>query len=193
MTASRSIGPILHRDGLSHRCAKEGSATSIPVTDLDTPKRFRQPLATCHLSRISAISNRYNKLLEFLVTDTKQTTAPHSNRYKTPLFPVSFAEPECGPLAFVGPDFSRVRVKSRQVNDRRYWAEGARNTPRRLPGHSPLATRHCRFLIYNPELETELTCTKQKADVISNRQFFAFLKLLDTPRRSANFSQTGLA
>ena len=36
------------------------------------------------------------------------------------------------------------------------------------------------FLIQRPELETELTCTKQTADPISNRQFFAFLNLPDT-------------
>ncbi|HVA72107.1 MAG TPA: hypothetical protein VNF02_03270 [Candidatus Limnocylindrales bacterium] len=32
--------------------------------------------------RISGISNRYSKLLEFPVTYTKQTTAPLSNRYR---------------------------------------------------------------------------------------------------------------
>src|SRR5579864_1663972 len=41
------------------------------------------------------------------------------------------------------------------------------------------------FLIDNPELEIELTHTKQKPAHISNRQFFALLKLPDTlPRRS---------
>jgi len=33
------------------------------------------------------ISNRYNKLLEFRVTYTKQTIGPHSNRYKKPFLP----------------------------------------------------------------------------------------------------------
>src|SRR5579864_14337 len=55
----------------------------------------------------------------------------------------------------------------------------------------PLAAGR-RFLIHNPELETELTCTKQKADVVSNRQFFAFLKLPVTSPQSANLLQTGL-
>jgi len=36
------------------------------------------------------------------------------------------------------------------------------------------------FLIHNPELETELTYTKQKVDAVSNRQENAFLKLPDT-------------
>ena len=32
------------------------------------------------------------------------------------------------------------------------------------------------FLIHCPELDTDLTCTKQTRDPVSNRQFFAFLK-----------------
>jgi len=35
------------------------------------------------------------------------------------------------------------------------------------------------FLIHCPELETDLTCTKQTPGPISNRQFFALLKLPD--------------
>src|SRR5579859_2513519 len=42
---------------------------------------------------------------------------------------------------------------------------------------SPISNRH---LIHCPELETNLTCTKQTAGYVSNRQFFAFLKLPDT-------------
>lgn len=37
-----------------------------------------------------------------------------------------------------------------------------------------------RFLIHCPELDTKLTRTKQIPDTISNRQYFAFLKLPDT-------------
>jgi len=33
------------------------------------------------------------------------------------------------------------------------------------------------FLIHNPELETELTYTKQKVDAVSNRQENTFLKI----------------
>ena len=124
MTSSCSIGPILHRNGVGHRRAKSGTASTILVTGLDAPREFRQPIVTCHLPRISAISNRYKKLLEFRVTDTKQTPAPHSNRYKTPLSRGPFAEPECGPFALVGPDLSRALAK-----DRRYRAEGVHNTP----------------------------------------------------------------
>ena len=116
MTASRSTGLVLRRNGLGHRYAKSGTSFAIPVTDLDTPERFRQPLVTCHLAGVSVISNRYNKLLELPVTRTKQTIAPHSSRYKTPLFSTPFAEPECGPFAFVGPD-------------RRYPTEALRSTP----------------------------------------------------------------
>ena len=39
------------------------------------------------------------------------------------------------------------------------------------------------FLIHCPELDTELSHTKQKLAPISNRQFFAFLKLPDTSLR----------
>src|SRR6185437_2969133 len=46
--------------------------------------------------------------------------------------------------------------------------------PRKTALHRPS------FLIECPELDTELTCTKQTADLISNRQFLAFLKLPDT-------------
>lgn len=97
ITASCSIGPILHRNGVGHRCAKSGTASAIFATGLDAPREFRQPLTTGR-----------------------------------------------------------------------------------------------RFLIHCPELDTELTYRKQKVGIDSNRQFFAFLKLPDTPRRSANFSQTGL-
>ncbi|HEV2182564.1 MAG TPA: hypothetical protein VGR39_02680, partial [Candidatus Acidoferrales bacterium] len=43
------------------------------------------PDHTTSLDPISANSNRYNKLLEFLVTYTKQRTALISNRYKIAL------------------------------------------------------------------------------------------------------------
>jgi len=42
---------------------------------------------------------------------------------------------------------------------------------------SPISNRH---LIHCPELETNLTCTKQTADHVSNRQFFAVLESPDT-------------
>ena len=46
--------------------------------------------------------------------------------------------------------------------------------PRKTALHRPS------FLIECPELETDLTCTKQTADPMSNRQFFALLELPDT-------------
>jgi len=58
----------------------------------------------------------------------------------------------------------------------------AYNNPNRPGTHLPrkIAPHRPSFLIHCPELETNLTCTKQTADDISNRQFFAFLKLPDT-------------
>jgi len=45
---------------------------------------------------------------------------------------------------------------------------------------SKMASNRPSFLIHCPELDTELSSTKQKLAPISNRQFFAFLKLPDT-------------
>ncbi len=45
--------------------------------------KFANP--ALNLGPVSAISNRYNKLLEFPVTYTKQTVTLISNRYKMPL------------------------------------------------------------------------------------------------------------
>jgi len=147
MTTSCSTGPILYRNGLSCRCAKEDSASAIFVTGLNPPRKFRQPIVTCHLPLISAISNRYNKLLEFRVTDTKQTTAPHSNRYKTPLSPVPFVEPECGPFAFVGPD-------------RRYRAEGVHSTP--LAVLNLAAAKGTREILIANEMHSPQVATNSK-------------------------------
>ncbi len=44
--------------------------------------RATSPNSKSEASPISAISNRYSKLLEFSVTYTKQTVDPSSNRYK---------------------------------------------------------------------------------------------------------------
>ncbi len=46
--------------------------------------------------------------------------------------------------------------------------------PRKTSPHRPT------FLIHYPGLDTDLTCTKQTTDPISNRKFFAFLKLPNT-------------
>gem|GEM_PF-5639977 len=61
----------------------------------------------------------------------------------------------------------------------------AYNNPNRPGTHLPRKTAPHRpsFLIPCPELDTGLTCTKQRADPVSNRQFFAFLKLPDTASR----------
>ena len=165
MTASRSTCPVLHRSGLRYTCAKEGSATAILVIDLGAPRELRQPIVTSHMPLISAISNRYNKLLELRVTHTKQTTVPHSNRYKTPLFPVPFAEPECGPFAFVGPD-------------RRYRAEDVRSTslPVALMPNFAETKRPCASLIANGMHSPQLVTNSKHATydfLIANEFQFA--------------------
>src|SRR6185437_12417737 len=43
--------------------------------------------------------------------------------------------------------------------------------------NSPISNRQ---VIHCPELETKLTCTKHPFGLVSNRQFFAFLKMPDT-------------
>ncbi|MHB8755286.1 MAG: helix-turn-helix domain-containing protein, partial [Candidatus Acidiferrales bacterium] len=91
-----------------------------------------QVLKSARFSWYSAqISNRYNKLLETPVTCSKQTPAPISNRYKNRFSP---RHPLSSRLALVG-------------RNRRYRAEGVRNTPGHLAPHSftlrnegPLAT-----------------------------------------------------
>ena len=58
----------------------------------------------------------------------------------------------------------------------------AYNNPNRPGTHLPrkMAPHRPSFLIHCPELDADLTCTKQTAGHVSNRQFFAFLKLPDT-------------
>ena len=47
-----------------------------------------------------------------------------------------------------------------------------------------------RFLIHCPELDSELTDTKHLLDLVSNRQFFAFLKVPNTARTDRNTNLT---
>ena len=115
MTASRSTGPVLHRNGASHRYAKSGPASAIIMTGLEATREFRQPIVTSHLRLFSAISNRYTKLLEILVSYTKHKVDTHSSRYKKRFSPrPSLSSPSR--LAFVGPE-------------RSHRAEGVRSTP----------------------------------------------------------------
>src|SRR5579864_8533934 len=74
-----------------------------------------------------------------------------------------------------------ARVKVQAPNRNQPAAAGRPGT--HLP---PKMAPNCpSFLIHNPELEIELSYTKQKLAPTSNRQFFAFLKLSDTlPPRS---------
>jgi len=99
----------------------------------------------------SPISNRYNKLLESPVTHTKQTTAPRSNRYKIRFSPQPFLSS------------SRVAIPA---------------CPPRRPSNLQLPASS--FLIHCPELDADITRTKQTPDPISNHQFLAFLKSPDT-------------
>ena len=54
---------------------------------------------------------------------------------------------------------------------------------------SPISNRH---LIHCAELDADLTCTKQTAGHVSNRQFFAFLKLPDTAIAGQSSGRRGL-
>ena len=76
-----------------------------------------------------------------------------------------------------------VWVKAQAPNRNQLAAAGWPGTRlRRKTALSPPS-----FLIDNPELEIELSHTKQKLAPKSNRQFFAFLKLPDTSFRVSEF------
>ena|SRR6185437_10089367 len=72
---------------------------------------------------------------------------------------------------------ARVKVQAPNPNQTAAAGRPATHLPRKMASHPPS------FLIDNPELEIELSHTKQKFVLISNRQFFAFLKLPDTSFR----------
>jgi len=78
-----------------------------------------------------------------------------------------------------------TQVRGAQANGARAKAQAPnRNQPAAAgrPGthHPPkMAPNRPSFLIHNPELEIELSYTKQKLASISNRQFFVVLKLPD--------------
>src|SRR5487761_881840 len=105
-------------------------------------------------ARTRPISNRYTKLLELAVTYTKQTPAPISNRYIN-----SFSFSCCSARRST----PHVAVPA---------------CPPRRP--SSLQLPASSFLIHCPELDSDITRTKQTPDPVSNHQFFAFLKSPDT-------------
>ena len=165
MTASRSTGPVLHRDSVGHRCAKSDTLFAIFVTHLDAPAAaFRRSLVTSHLRLLSAISNRYTKLLEILVSYTKHKVDTHSSRYKKRFSPrPSLSSPSR--LAFVGPE-------------RSHRAEGVRSTPL----WSPYAQRCCdkgdvrEILIANEMHSPQLATNSKRATydfLIANEFQFA--------------------
>jgi len=165
MTASRSTGPVLHRDSVGHRCAKSGTLFAIFVTHLDAPAAaFRRSLVTSHLRLFSAISNRYTKLLEILVSYTKHKVDTHSNRYKKRFSPrPSLSSPSR--LAFVGPE-------------RSYRAEGVRSTPLvvALVPNFAETKRACASLIANEMHSPQLATNSKRATydfLIANEFQFA--------------------
>jgi hypothetical protein len=164
MTASRSTGPVLHRNGASHRYAKSGPASAIIMTGLEATREFRQPIVTSHLRLFSAISNRYTKLLEILVSYTKHKVDTHSNRYKKRFSPrPSLSSPTR--LAFVGPE-------------RSYRAEGVRSTPLvvALVPNFAETKRACASLIANEMHSPQLATNSKRATydfLIANEFQFA--------------------
>src|SRR5579872_4102872 len=72
---------------------------------------------------------------------------------------------------------ARVKVQAPNRNQPAAAGRPGTHLPPRMASHRPS------FLIDNPELEIELSYTKQKLAPISNRQFFAFLKVSDTSFR----------
>ena len=164
MTASRSTGPVLHRNGASHRYAKSGPASAIIMTGLEATREFSQPIVTSHLRLFSAISNRYTKLLEILVSYTKHKVDTHSNRYKKRFSPrPSLSSPTR--LAFVGPE-------------RSYRAEGVRSTPLvvALVPNFAETKRACASLIANEMHSPQLATNSKRATydfLIANEFQFA--------------------
>jgi hypothetical protein len=78
-----------------------------------------------------------------------------------------------------------TQVRGAQARGARVKAQAPnRNWPRT---HLPrkMAPNRPSFLIHCPELDIELSYTKQKLALISNRQFFAFLKLPDASFRDS--------
>ena|SRR5579872_2704164 len=72
---------------------------------------------------------------------------------------------------------ARVKVQAPNRNQPAAAGRPGTHLPPRMASHRPS------FLIDNPELKIELSHTKQKLAHISNRQFFALLKLPDASFR----------
>ncbi|MGB6822969.1 MAG: hypothetical protein WBE21_12890, partial [Candidatus Acidiferrales bacterium] len=94
----------------------------------------------------SAISNRYTKLLEILVSYTKHKVDTHSNRYKKRFSPrPSLSSPTR--LAFVGPE-------------RSHRAEGVRSTP--LAMLNVAAAKGTREILIANEMHSPQLATNSK-------------------------------
>jgi len=78
------------------------------------------------------------------------------------------------------PEPSKTPRKRKSHESRRDSTAKSRRTSNGEALRYRLAPHRPSFLIHCPELETNLTCTKQTAGHIPNRQFFALLKLPDT-------------
>src|SRR5487761_32047 len=100
------------------------------------------------------ISNRYNKLLEFPVTDTKQTTDPLSNRYKNALLSRRFSSSFRPPARLGGPLLGMDRTERRPS----HRAVQARPPQRLCPRRQASATSNR----YNKLLESPVTHTEHR-------------------------------
>lgn len=165
MTASCSIGAILHRNGAGHRRAKSGTASAIFVTHLNAPAAFRQSLVTSRLLLFSAISNRYTKLLEILVSYTKQKVDTHSNRCKRRVSSHRYLSSSSFHQSFAGPE-------------RSHRADGVRSTPLAvaLVPNFAETKRACASLIANEMHSPQLVINSKRATydfLIANEFRFA--------------------
>ncbi|HKV29230.1 MAG TPA: hypothetical protein VJN90_13240 [Candidatus Acidoferrales bacterium] len=136
-------------------------------------RRMKFPNQTPDFQSISAISNRYNKLLEFPVTYTKQTTAHHSNRYKIALLSTridrakteSTASPSACPILFtLTKEGGAGCGQWRERWELRFNSEALFRT-----SSGAISNR------YNKLLEFPLTCTKQTVALSSNRYKIALV------------------
>src|SRR5579864_8223126 len=91
---------LLKNSGVCARLIREVCSAMQAAAQQECPQ-IEFPVHTPCLDPVSAISNRYNKLIEFLVTYTKQKVALISNRHKMPLVaqPAFDQIPRNAPLA----------------------------------------------------------------------------------------------
>ena len=144
--------------------AQQGLQKNGPQTETLNPDRPSTP-----------ISNRYRKLLEPLVTHTKQTTASRSNRYKNRFSPRRFSSP-IRPRSCQDAGHSTDRIEQPALN----IGPPASNLQ---PPASRTSNR------YSKLLEIRVSHTKQKTAPLSNRYKIAFFQAA-AERPFADWSST---